>query len=173
MPHQTTPPNHQPSSKPRLRLSTYLSQAGVVARRAAERHITEGRVTVNGRKVTTLPAFVDPGHDTVAVDGVVIGSNEAPITYALYKPRGVVSTMHDDQGRKHLADLVPATPRVFPIGRLDQASEGLILLTNDGELALRLAHPRYEHAKRYRVWTSYPNRPLPAILSAVRSPRRI
>lgn len=123
--------------------------------------------------MTTLPAFIDPEVDVVAVDGHEVVPAGATTTYALYKPRGVVSTMRDEQGRKHLADLVPAVPRVFPVGRLDQESEGLILLTNDGDLALRLAHPRYRHQKRYRVWTDQPQRSLKAVLDALRSPRRI
>ncbi|MBI4032772.1 rRNA pseudouridine synthase [Candidatus Berkelbacteria bacterium] len=149
-----------------------MASAGVAARRKADELIVAGRVQVNDRVVTTLGITIDPTRDRVSVDGVLVRPQREIVVYALYKPRGVVSTMDDPQGRKTIAALVPAEPRVFPIGRLDQASEGLLLLTNDGDLALRLTHPRFEHVKQYRVSTSVPHQlDMESLLNRVRTPR--
>ncbi|MFN2543601.1 MAG: pseudouridine synthase [Actinomycetota bacterium] len=133
---------------PEERLQRALARAGFGSRRACEQLIVEERVTVNG-SVATLGDRVDPAHDEVRVDGDRIQLNPEIRTYALHKPAGVVSTMDDPQGRPALSAYLPEGPRVFPVGRLDRDSEGLLLLTNDGELANRLMHPRYAVEKEY------------------------
>ncbi|MCZ7574145.1 MAG: rRNA pseudouridine synthase [Ardenticatenaceae bacterium] len=136
------------------RLQKALARAGVAARRKSEELIKQGRVTVNGRVVSELGTKIDPESDEVRVDGERVRLDGVPEqTFALYKPRGVVSTTSDELGRRTVLDLLPAarTMRLFPVGRLDAETEGLILLTNNGRLANRLTHPRYEHEKEYRV----------------------
>ncbi len=133
------------------RLQKLLAQAGVASRRKAEQLIQEGRVTVNGRIVTQLGTKVNPAVDDVRVDGQTVKISGHHVYVMLNKPRGVVSAMEDPRGHKALGDLVQIPQRVFPVGRLDATSEGLILLTDDGELANLLTHPRYEHDKEYRV----------------------
>lgn len=129
-----------------------LSRAGVASRRAAERLITAGRVSVNGRVVTELGTRVDSEHDAVAVDGKPVGAAEPLATVMLHKPYQVVSTMKDPEGRETVANLVSDEPyRLFPVGRLDYHTEGLLLLTNDGRLAEHLLHPRYHVPKVYLV----------------------
>jgi 23S rRNA pseudouridine2605 synthase len=110
--------------------------------------ISEGRVTVNG-EVAVLGRRVDADHDVVEVDGVPIGVKPGLVYYLLNKPEGVVTTAHDPQGRPTVVELVPDEPRVYPVGRLDQGTEGLLLLTNDGDLAHRLAHPSHGVEKEY------------------------
>lgn len=133
------------------RLQKVLAHAGVASRRRAEEMIVEGRVKVNGEVVTQLGSKVNPRRDIIQVDGQTIGRPEQPVYLLLNKPRGVLSAAHDVRGRKTVVDLVQTRSRLYPVGRLDLDSEGLLLLTNDGALALRLAHPRYEHEKEYRV----------------------
>lgn len=133
------------------RLQKVLAHAGVASRRRAEEMIAEGRVRVNGEVVTQLGTKVNPHRDIIEVDGRPLGKPERPVYILLNKPRGVLSAARDVRGRKTVVDLVPARSRLYPVGRLDLDSEGLMLLTNDGALALRLAHPRYEHEKEYRV----------------------
>lgn len=120
------------------------------SRRACEEYIAAGRVSVNG-KIVTLGAKADAEHDKIEVDGRPIKLSEALVYIALYKPRGYLSTASDEEGRSTVLDLVPVETRLYPVGRLDYDSEGLILLTNDGELAYRLSHPRFGHEKEYRV----------------------
>jgi 23S rRNA pseudouridine2605 synthase len=133
------------------RLQKILAAAGLSSRRDAERWILEGRVTVNGRVVRELGARADPARDVITVDGRRIPSERPRRTYVLYKPRGVVTTTRDPHARKTVLELLPEPERLFPIGRLDAASEGLLLLTNDGELAHRLLHPSFEVPRTYRV----------------------
>ncbi|RME72109.1 MAG: rRNA pseudouridine synthase [Chloroflexi bacterium] len=134
------------------RLQKVLAHAGVASRRASEALILQGRVTVNGKVVTELGVKVDPRRDEIAVDGQKISSQaEKPVYIMLNKPRNVVSTVSDRRGRKTVLDLVDAPERVYPVGRLDAPSEGLILLTNDGDLAYHLTHPRYHIEKEYHV----------------------
>ena len=135
-----------------MRLAKYLAHSGVASRRAAEKLIANGRVTVGGQTVTDPARDVDEGSG-VAVDGGAI-KPESRVVYALNKPKGVVSTAHDPGGHPTVVQLVPAERRLYPVGRLDVESTGLILLTNDGELANRLMHPRYEVPKTYRVQVS-------------------
>jgi 23S rRNA pseudouridine2605 synthase len=134
-----------------MRLAKHLAHAGVASRRAAEAIIAAGRVTVDGTTVTD-PARPVSGTETIAVDGVALGAAPRRVVYALHKPAGVVSTAHDTHGRPTVVDLVSeAGTRLYPVGRLDADTTGLILLTNDGELANRLTHPRFEVPKTYRA----------------------
>ncbi|HEX3830943.1 MAG TPA: pseudouridine synthase [Solirubrobacteraceae bacterium] len=133
-----------------MRLAKFLATAGVASRRASEQVIRDGRVTVDGLEVTD-PARDVGEQDAVAVDGVPVGPAGERAVYAVNKPAGVVSTAHDPQRRPTIVSLVPSALRLYPVGRLDIDTTGLILLTNDGELANRLTHPRYEVPKTYRV----------------------
>lgn len=133
------------------RLQKVLAHAGVASRRRAEEMIAEGRVKVNGEVVTQMGTKVNPRRDVIQVDGQTVGKPERPVYLLLNKPRGVLSAARDVRGRKTVVNLVQSRSRLYPVGRLDLDSEGLMLLTNDGALALRLAHPRYEHEKEYRV----------------------
>jgi 23S rRNA pseudouridine2605 synthase len=135
--------------EPSERLQKVLAQAGVASRRKSEELIRQGRVTVNGQVVTQLGTKVDPSRDEIRVDGERIRIEASRVYIMLNKPRGVLSTMEDDRGRTALGDLVSTNVRLYPVGRLDVTSEGLILLTDDGELANLLTHPRYEHEKEY------------------------
>ena len=133
------------------RLQKFMARAGVASRRQSEDLIREGRVTVNGRVVTELGTKIDPARDQVRVDGQHVRLAQQHVYIVLNKPRGVLSTMQDSRGRRALGDLVSVPARLYPVGRLDAASEGLILLTDDGDLANLLTHPRYGHDKEYRV----------------------
>jgi 23S rRNA pseudouridine2605 synthase len=138
------------SSSEGVRLQRVLAAAGLGSRRACERLIDEGRVEVNGEKVRTQGMRVDPDTAVIKVDGMRIASAQDHVYLALNKPRGVVSTMSDPQGRPSLADYVAdRAARLFYVGRLDADTEGLILLTNDGELAHRLSHPSFGVQKTY------------------------
>jgi 23S rRNA pseudouridine2605 synthase len=130
------------------RLQKVLARVGLGSRRVCEDLIAEGRVRVNG-VVAELGRRVDPDHDLVTVDGAPIGIRPGLVHYLLNKPAGVVTTASDPQGRPTVVELVPAEPRVFPVGRLDLDTEGLLLLTNDGELAHRIAHPSHGVEKEY------------------------
>lgn len=133
------------------RLQKILAQAGVASRRDAEKLILAGRVKVNGHVVSELGAKADKEHDKISVDGDLV-KIEAKVYYLFYKPRGVVTTLHDPEGRRCLKDFVGKLgERVFPVGRLDYNTEGLLLLTNDGDLAQRLIHPSHEINKTYVV----------------------
>jgi 23S rRNA pseudouridine2605 synthase len=133
-----------------VRLQKYLAHAGVASRRASEAIIAAGRVTVDGATVTD-PAR-DVGEDAaVAVDGRPVGASEPRVVYAVHKPAGVVSTARDPQGRRTVLSLVPGSLRLYPVGRLDIDTTGLLLLTNDGALAHRLTHPSFEVPKTYRA----------------------
>lgn len=132
------------------RLQKAIARSGLCSRRAAEELIRAGRVTVDGA-AAYLGQKIDEGVAAVAVDGIRLPVAPGLVYYLLNKPVGVVSTAADTHGRPAVVDLVPAEPRVFPVGRLDQDSHGLILLTNDGDLAQRVTHPRYGVAKTYSV----------------------
>jgi 23S rRNA pseudouridine2605 synthase len=134
-----------------MRLAKYLAHAGVASRRAAEKLIGEGRVTVDGTTVTDPARGVD-AQSRVTVDGRPLQGAEPRVVYAVNKPVGVLSTARDTHGRPTVLELVPAAGlRLYPVGRLDADSSGLILLTNDGELANRLTHPSFEVPKTYRA----------------------
>jgi pseudouridine synthase len=153
-----------------VRLQKAMADAGVGARRDCETMITEGRVRVNGRVVSTLPCFVDPANDVVELDGEAIelpasdvassperaaDRGRARVYVLVNKPRGVITTTQDPEGRANVLDLVPASlrrgERLFPVGRLDGDSTGLLLITNDGDFAYQLTHPKFGVAKEYRV----------------------
>ena len=130
------------------RLQKVLARTGIGSRRVCEELIADGRVTVNG-EVAELGRRVDTERDHVEVDGVPISVREGLVYYLLNKPAGVVTTASDPQGRRTVIELVPAEPRVFPVGRLDAETEGLLLLTNDGDLTHRLTHPSFGVEKEY------------------------
>jgi 23S rRNA pseudouridine2605 synthase len=135
------------------RLQKVLSQAGVASRRVAERMIRDGRVEVDGHIVTEMGTRIDPDTSEIRVDGVKIRRDDTMVYLAINKERGMHSTMSDDQGRPCVGDLVEyrvrGTKKLFHVGRLDADTEGLLILTNDGELAHRLMHPSYEVPKTY------------------------
>jgi len=136
------------------RLNKYIARCGVSSRRKADKLIVGGRVKVDGITLTDMGVFIDPEINRVEVNGNIITPSPGYIYYALYKPVGYVSTVEDPHVEKKVIDLVPSSIRVFPVGRLDKNSEGLMVLTNDGELANLLTHPRYNHEKEYRVYAT-------------------
>jgi 23S rRNA pseudouridine2605 synthase len=138
----------------KMRLSKYLSGAGVASRRHAEKIIEAGRVTVNDLTIT-VPQTAVSEDDLVRVDGKAVDLNRQYIYLLLNKPAGYISTARDTHNRPKVTDLVSAEKlRVYPVGRLDADTTGVLLLTNDGELAYRLTHPRYEIKKVYRAWVA-------------------
>jgi 23S rRNA pseudouridine2605 synthase len=151
-----TPPSSSRPEAPRgadgggrLRLNKALAQAGLGSRRAVEDLVRAGRVAVNGQVVRDLACRVDSAADRVSVDGTRVVLDTRRRYWLVNKPAGVVTTASDPQGRPTVVDLVPREPRVFPVGRLDLDTEGLLLVTNDGELAYRITHPRFGVPKRY------------------------
>lgn len=142
-----------------------MADAGIGARRDCEEMITAGRVKLNGRVVTELPCFVDPRRDVVELDGTIVDlpdsapdsatQSRAFVYYLINKPKGVITTTRDPEGRRNVLDLLPPAARrndrLFPVGRLDGDSTGLLLITNDGDLAFQLTHPKFGVAKEYRV----------------------
>ena len=138
-----------------MRLQKFLSAAGVCSRRAGERHILAGRVRVNGTPVTVLGTRVDPDVDQVTFDGRAVALTDELVYIALHKPLGYVSSCRQP-GERLVTDLVNLPQRIFPVGRLDKESTGLILLTNDGPVHHRLSHPSFDHEKSYRVTVDHP-----------------
>ncbi len=134
-----------------MRLQKFLARAGAASRRGSENLMTAGRVTVNGVVVTELGSKVDPLVDEVAVDGVVVRLSDGAVTLMLHKPAGLLTTMSDPYQRPTVAELVPTDryPGLFPIGRLDQDTTGLLLFSTDGDLGNHLIHPRHHVLKRY------------------------
>ncbi len=152
------------------RLSRFLAHAGVASRRHAEELIAAGRVRVNDTIIKTQGVRIDPTHDRISVDGKVVQAAVQHVYLLLNKPPGYVSTAHDPQGRPTVLNLLPQEVfrlRVYPIGRLDIDTEGLLLLTNDGDFALHLTHPRYATAKHYEALVQ--GSPSPAALAALRA----
>lgn len=148
------------------RLQRVLASRGVASRRKAEALIVEGRVRVNGRVITELGTKIDPNKARITVDGRAVRGQT--LRYILLnKPPGFITTASDERGRETVLDLVRVPERVFPVGRLDRDTEGLLLLTNDGELANRITHPRHEIAKEYTIAT--PIRPTDAAMQMVRN----
>src|SRR6185503_12665852 len=134
-----------------VRLQKFLAEAGVASRRASENLILQGKVSVNNRIVRELGTRIDPRSDCVVVSGQIVRPRRK-IYVAVHKPAGCVTTRSDPEGRPTIFNLLPLEWRhVYPVGRLDYDSEGLIFLTNDGEFALRLTHPRYGVSKRYEI----------------------
>lgn len=151
---------------PAERLQKILAQAGIASRRHSEALITAGRVTVNGEVVTTLGTQADPEKDAIAVDGRVIEPTPSRSYYLLNKPRGYLSTCFDPQGRKTVLELVPFTPGLHPVGRLDKDTSGLLILTNDGDLTEALTHPRHGIPKTYVAEVK--GRPNPSAIERLR-----
>jgi 23S rRNA pseudouridine2605 synthase len=133
------------------RLNKYLARMGYTSRRGAEELMSQGRVKVNGQVVLPPGIMVEPDQDAVTVDGEPVERGEKLVYYALNKPPGYVCTVKDQHAEKTVIELVPREPRVYPVGRLDKNSRGLIVLTNDGDLANRLTHPSFEHEKEYWI----------------------
>ena len=138
-----------------IRLQKYLSAAGICSRRQGEQYILAGRVRVNGAVVTALGSRVDPDLDRVAVDGKNVVVSQERVYIALNKPKGIVTSCHQ-AGEPTVMELVDVPERVYPVGRLDKDSTGLLLLTNDGRLHHRLSHPSFDHEKRYEVTARKP-----------------
>ena len=135
-----------------VRLHKILADAGVASRRKGEELILAGRVSVNNKVVRELGIMADPAYDRIRVDGKPLPHPAPKVYYLLYKPRGVITSLHDPEGRTTIKDLIPRIKaKIFPVGRLDYDAEGLLLLTNDGEMAMRLAHPRYRVPRTYLV----------------------
>jgi 23S rRNA pseudouridine2605 synthase len=134
-----------------MRVNRYLAACGLGSRRACETMIANGEVEVNGRRIDRLGVQIDPRADRVRVGGNEVRPETIMMYVALNKPAGYVTTARDEKGRNTILDLVKMPVRVYPVGRLDRDSEGLLLLTNDGELAFKLTHPRYKVARVYRV----------------------
>jgi 23S rRNA pseudouridine2605 synthase len=164
--------NEHDSPKPTQneeRLARFLAHAGIASRRRAEELITAGRVQVNGITVTTQGTRINPLEDRVSVNGKVVEAAAQHVYLLLHKPVGYVSTASDPQRRPTVIDLLPPDVRrlrVYPVGRLDIDSSGLLLLTNDGDFALHLSHPRYSVEKRYEALVQ--GHPAPATLEALR-----
>lgn len=153
------------------RLQKLLSSAGVCSRRASEQYILAGRVTINGRPAV-LGQRADPERDDIRIDGAPLNPTPRPVYLMLNKPRGYVTTLSDEQGRPTVAQLVAgAGARVYPVGRLDLDSEGLLLMTNDGALTQRLLHPSHEISKTYHVWVYGPVHGAAEKLAAIRDLR--
>jgi 23S rRNA pseudouridine2605 synthase len=148
------------------RLHKFLSRAGIASRRKSEELIAAGRVKVNGVVVSVPGSKVDPQRDRVEVDGQLVVLSREHVYLLVNKPVGYVSTVHDPQGRHTVIELVPQGRRLYPVGRLDRDSEGLLLLTDDGELTQRLTHPSFEHEKEYQVLVA--GRPSEAVLQRLR-----
>ncbi len=136
-----------------MRLNKFIALSGITSRRKADILIQEGRVKVNGKLITKLGTVIDPESDKVTVDGHLIALPTKDVYIALNKPKGYVTTMDDELGRKSIATLFPNFPvRIFPVGRLDMDTEGLLLLTNDGRFSYIVTHPRFDIEKEYKVW---------------------
>ncbi len=149
---QTTDPE---TSENRIRLQKWLSEAGICSRRTGEAWIRAGRVSVNRRVVTELGTRIDPERDRIEIDGNLVRPRRKFVYIALNKPAGYVTSLKQP-GEKLVRDLVSVPERIYPIGRLDKASTGLLLMTNDGDLHHRLSHPSFDHEKEYRVVVSEP-----------------
>lgn len=133
-----------------IRLQKYIAQAGVASRRQAEKLITDGRVKVNGKVVKEMGISVSMG-DEVVVNGVLIKQEAQHVYYLLNKPKGIISSSKDEKDRNTVVDFVPSEYRVFPVGRLDRETTGALILTNDGEFANYMTHPKFDMSKEYRV----------------------
>ena len=133
------------------RLQKILSGRGVCSRRQAEELLSAGRVTCDGR-VCAVGDRADPEVNTICIDGKPLPAGTQPVYIMLHKPRGFVTTLQDEKGRKNAAQLIACGTRVYPVGRLDMDSEGLLLFTNDGEFANRMMHPKHEVKKTYQAW---------------------
>ena len=148
--------SRKPNPLINIRLQRYLAHCGLGSRRACEDLIRTGRVTVNGESITEMGVSVDPEVVTIHVDGALV-TPEPKVYLALHKPKGIVCTSSDPQGRRTVLSLLPdISQRVYTMGRLDQNSEGLVLVTNDGDLAQAVTHPSCHVPKVYHVWVNHP-----------------
>jgi len=135
-----------------MRLNKYLSKCGIASRRGADRLIEQGRIAINGKKVTDLGVLLEENRDEVQVDGKLVTLPPEPVYVMLNKPKGYVTSLRDEYGRKTVTELIKNVgQRIYPVGRLDLDTEGVLLLTDDGELAFRLTHPKYQIKKIYSV----------------------
>lgn len=136
-----------------MRLAKYLAQAGIASRRQAEQLISTGKITVNGQLVSNLATIVEPGVDQVAYMGRPVSNNSQLIYLLLYKPAGFICSVYDPQGRPTVLDLLKdIEARIYPVGRLDLDTSGLLLLSNDGAFTNLMIHPRYKIVKKYEAW---------------------
>jgi len=142
-----------------VRLNKYLAMCGVASRRKADELIQQGRVAVNDQVVTQLGVKINPEKDKVTVDGKIVKPEEKLVYIVLNKPKDCITTVKDEKGRRTVLDLVKVKQRIFPVGRLDRNTTGVLLLTNDGELAYRLMHPKYKVEKAYKVAIDKPIKP--------------
>ncbi len=142
-----------------IRLNKYLAMCGVASRRKADELIQQGRVAVNDQVITQLGVKINPQKDKVTVDGKLVKPEEKLVYIVLNKPKDCITTVSDEKGRTTVLDLVKVKQRVFPVGRLDRNTTGVLLLTNDGELAYRLMHPKYKVEKAYKVAIDKPIKP--------------
>lgn len=138
-----------------VKIAKYLSEAGVASRRKAETLVKQGVIFVNGKKMVNVAARIDPKTDKITYNGRIIGL-PVQVYYLLNKPAGYTSTTEDEHAEKLIVDLVPKEPKVWPVGRLDKYTTGLILLTNDGDLTQKLTHPRYQIEKEYEITSNEP-----------------
>ncbi len=143
------------STMPLIRLQKFLSEAGACSRRRGEAHILAGDVAVNGVVVTTLGTKVDPDNDTVSLKGTPVAQRDRMVYIMLHKPEGIVTSC-EHRGEPVVTDLVDLPQRLFPVGRLDKDSTGLLLMTNDGRIHHRLSHPSFDHEKEYDVTVEKP-----------------
>lgn len=134
-----------------IRLNKYLAQNSRCSRRSADALILAGKVSINGKRTNELGIKIDDEKDKISLNGENISKQENTIYYALNKPVGYITTSSDPRGRKKVIDLVPKYPKVYPVGRLDYDSEGLIILTNDGDFTYRMIHPKFEKEKEYAI----------------------
>ncbi|MBD3291025.1 pseudouridine synthase [candidate division KSB1 bacterium] len=134
-----------------MRLNKYLAKAGIASRRKSDELIRQGKITVNGVVITALGYSIDENTDEVKYNGKILSLSEPPVYILLNKPAGYVTTVKDGWGRNVVTDLIPDMHRIFPVGRLDKDTEGLLLLTNDGNICYRLTHPKFEVEKVYQV----------------------
>jgi 23S rRNA pseudouridine2605 synthase len=135
-----------------IRLNKYLAQSGIASRRKADDIISSGRVTINGKIEKRLGTIIQSESDKVAVDGKLLKLKQSHVAYIFYKPVDVISTLSDELDRTSLRKYFPDDKTLFSVGRLDRMSEGLLIFTNDGEMAMKLTHPRYQIPKKYRIF---------------------
>ncbi len=145
-----------------MRLNKYLAAAGVGSRRKCDEYISEGRIVVNGEVIQKLGSRINEILDVVSFDGQKVGLKEKFIYIILNKPKGIITTAKDEYDRQTVLDLIPLNERIFPVGRLDQDSTGLVFLTNDGDLANQLIHPKFNKKKTYHVQLNKIVRPVDA-----------
>lgn len=137
-----------------IKIAKFLSQTGIASRRLAETLVKQGLISVNGKRMDNVAQRINPQTDRVGYNGKILKLPQTAY-YLLYKPIGYVSTVKDPHAQKLITDLVPKIPKVWPVGRLDKFSSGLILLTNDGELTQKITHPRYQIEKEYEIATNF------------------